>query len=89
MTTRSLIHIENCQIKSERKLYKFIDHIDKLEKGFGIKEVEISFKNLFVCPDIDLTEFANSSDPMTKLIGNLLIKLDKQKYGKDSKYEKK
>jgi hypothetical protein len=59
-----------------------------MEKEIGIKEVEISFKDMFICPDIDLTEFANSDDPMEKLVGGLCIKLHKMKYGKDSKYQK-
>lgn len=84
----SLIHIENCQIKSLKKAKLLCKLIDRIEKEFGIKEVEISFKNNFVCPDIDLTILSNSEDPMEKLIGGLLIELDNQKYGKKSKYKK-
>lgn len=84
----SLIHIEQCQIKSLEKAKLLCSLIDQLEKEFGIREVEISFKDNFVCPDIDLTELSNSNDPMQKLIGGLLIKLDKIKHGKNSPYDK-
>ena len=83
----SLIHIENCQIKSLKKAILFCRLIDRIEKEFGIKEVEISLKNNFICPDIDYTILSNSNDPMKKLIGGLFIKLDKMKYGKKSLYE--
>lgn len=82
----SLIHIENCQIKSTEKAVLLCSLIDQLEKEFGIKQVEISFKNNFICPDIDLTTLSNSEKPMEKLIGRLMIKLDKMKNGKKSLY---
>lgn len=85
----SLIHIENCQIKSLEKVLLFCELLDTMEKEFGIKQVEISFEDLFVCPDIDLTILSNSKIPMQELVGGLLIKLDKIQYGKNSKYEKK
>ncbi len=85
----SLIHIEKCQVKSLKKAKLLCRLLDRMEKEFGIKEVEISFADNFICPDIDLTKLANSDDPMQKLIGNLFIKLDKKQYGKDSKYHKK
>lgn len=86
---RSLIHIENCQIKSLEKAKAVAKALDILEKEMGIHEVEISFKNMFICPDIDLTILANSKQPMEKLIGELFIKFDKLKYGKKSPYFKK
>lgn len=85
---RSLIHIENLQIKSQKKAEKLCKVLDVIEKEFGIHEVEISFKNLFVCPDIDLATFSDSGCPMERLVGRLLTKLDKKKYGKQSKYKK-
>ena len=84
----SLIHIENCQVKSLEKAELLCTLIDQLEKEFGIKQVEISFKNNFVCPDIDLTILSNSEIPMQKLIGGLMIKLDKMANGKKSLYSK-
>jgi hypothetical protein len=87
MSKYSLIHIEDCQIKSFEKAELLCELLDKLEKEFGIREVEISFKGMFVCPDIDLTALSNSGKPMHELVGRLLIKLDRIKYGKKSKYE--
>lgn len=83
-----VIHIEGCQVKSRQKMKKLCKALDTLEKEIGIKVVEISFKDMFICPDIDLTEFSNSKDPMEKLVGNLFIKFDKMRYGKKSKYQK-
>jgi len=86
---RSLLHIENCQIKSLEKAKLVAQALDTLEKECGIHETMISFKGMFICPDIDLTKLANSEDPtMEKLIGNLFIRLDKKKYGKKSAYRK-
>ena len=84
----SIIHIENCQVKSLEKAQLLCKLIDQMEKEFGIRSVRISFKNNFICPDIDLTVLSNSTDPMEKLIGGLMIKLDKMKYGKKSPYYK-
>jgi len=82
------IHIENCQIKSIDKALIVANCLDTLEKEIGIKETEISFKDMFICPDIDLTILADSSDPMEKVLGKILIKMDKIKYGKRSDYKK-
>lgn len=68
-----LIHLEGVQIKSKKKLRLLCKCINTLEEELGIKEVEISFKNVFVCPWIDLTQFSNSNDPMEKLIGGILL----------------
>ena len=85
----SLIHIENCQIKSLETALSVAHHLDQLEKTIGIHSVRISFKDCFICPDIDLTVLSNSSVPMEKLIGGLFIKMDKIRYGKESKYSRK
>jgi len=81
-----LIHLEGVQIKSKKKLRLLCKCINTLEEELGIKEVEISFKNVFVCPWIDLTQFSNSNDPMEKLIGGILIELDIQRHGDKSQY---
>lgn len=86
MRNRSIISIENCQVKSLAKAKLLCKALDILEKEVGMKEVLISFKNNFICPDIDLTVLSNSKNPMEKLIGGLLIRLDKKKYGKKSRY---
>lgn len=68
----SLIHIEKCQIKSAQKFERVCELLDELEKEIGIREVEISFKNMFVCPDINLEDYTNSQKPMEKLASNIL-----------------
>ena len=73
--TRSIIHIENCQVKSLEKARLLARHLDQIEKEIGIKEVEISFKNCFICPDIDLRELNNSAFPMDNLLGRIFGKL--------------
>lgn len=84
----SLIHIQNCQVKSLEKAKNLAAALDMIEKECGIHEVEISFRDMFICPDIDLTALSNSAKPMERLIGNLFIKFDKMKYGKKSAYKK-
>lgn len=79
-----IIHIEGCQVKSLKKAKLLCKLLDEIEKEFGIKEVLISFKDVFICPDIDLTKLSNSTDPMEKLVGGVFIKLDKIKHGKTS-----
>jgi len=74
----SIIHIENCQIKSIEKAKLLCQALDTIEKECGIKEVRISFANNFLCPDIDLTILEKSKDPMEKLVGKLLIKIYKK-----------
>ena len=71
----SLIHIENCQVKSYEKAMLLCSLLDTLEKEFGIKEVEISFKNIFICPDINVSKLYNSLDPMEKIVGGIFLKL--------------
>lgn len=84
----SLIHIKRCQVKSLEKAQILCRCLDVLEKEFGIHSVRIRFTDNFICPDIDLTQLSNSDDPMEKLIGGLMIRLDKQRFGKHSKYRK-
>lgn len=87
-TKYPLIYIEGCQIKSAEKLHKVCAALKVLEEEIGIREVEMKFRDVFVCPWIDLTEFTNSTDPMEQLVGGLCVRLDIMKYGKDSKYKK-
>ncbi len=83
-----LIHIEGCQIKSAEKFRKVCGALKILEEEIGIKEVEFYFKDMFICPWIDLTEFTNSKDDMEKLVGGLCVRLDILRYGKQSRYAK-
>jgi hypothetical protein len=75
---QSLIHIENCQIKSIEKAKILCKALDIIEKECGIRSVRISFANNFLCPDIDLSILENSLDPMENLVGKLLIKIYKK-----------
>lgn len=74
----SKIHIENCQVKSKEKLTILCKCLDTMEKEFGVKSVRISFDNIFICPDINLKPFCNSKKPMEKLVGKLIVKINKQ-----------
>lgn len=84
----SLIHIEKCQVKSLEKAQLLCSLLDTLEKEFGIREVEISFKDNFICPDIDLTELVNSDIPMEKVVGRIFININLQEHGEGSPYYK-
>ena len=77
---KSKMLFEGCQIKSKETLRVFCASLDRIEKTIGIKSVRISFDDMFICPDIDLTIFANSTDPMEKLVGEIFIKMNPEKY---------
>lgn len=81
-TSESLIHLENLQVKSLEKAKLLCSLLDTMEKEFGIHSVRISFKNNFLCPDVDYTALTKSDDPMERLIGGMMIQLNKNKYGK-------
>lgn len=81
---RSKITIANCQIKSVEKLEAVCQALDILEKEAFIGSGTIRFKNVFVCPDIDLIPFIRSSDPMQRLVGRLCIGLHLKRYGRHS-----
>lgn len=88
MRKRSRITIANCQVKSIEIARELCKALDTIEKVCGIESVEICFEQNFICPDIDLTLLSNSSDPMERLIGGLLISMDKKSKGKNSLYHK-
>ena len=83
---RSKLVLKNCQIKSAEKLRQVCKVIDLLEKETFMASGCIRFVNVFVCPDIDLLEFANSADPTERLIGGICIRLHNKKYGRASRY---
>jgi hypothetical protein len=89
MRKRSRITIANCQVKSIEIARELCKALDTIEKICGIESVVICFEQNFICPDIDLTLLSNSSDPMERLIGQLLIHMDKAKRGHHSQYIKK
>jgi hypothetical protein len=84
----SLIHIENCQIKSLNKAKAVAAALDIIEKEMGVGPVRIRFKNCFICPDIDLMQLYKSVDRMEVVLGRIFISLDKKRYGKKSDYKK-
>lgn len=47
------IIIDGLQIKSLKKARKLCKALSVIEEECGIKEVTITFKNVFVCPWID------------------------------------
>lgn len=89
MRKRSRITIANCQVKSIEIARELCKALDTIEKMCGIESVEICFEQNFICPDIDLTLLSNSLDPMERLIGQLLIRIDRAKHGRHSQYIKK
>ena len=76
---KGLIHLENLQVKSYEKAILLCKLLDEMEKEFGIRETEISVKNIFICPDIELTRLSNSLDPMESLVGKLFIEITEGK----------
>lgn len=85
---RPKIHFEYCQFKSIEKVRLLAKLLDTMEKEFGIKEVNISFLEVFVCPDIDLFKLYKSKKPMERIVAQLLMTIHFKKYGKKSKYIK-
>jgi hypothetical protein len=86
----STLHLKNCQIKSREAFRSTCAAIDELEKVTFIRSGSIKFANVFVCPDIDLIEFYESSDPTERLIAGLAIQIHCKRYGRfaDKRYKK-
>lgn len=84
----SKLTLANCQIKSAEKFRAVCQAVDTLEKEMFIRSGQIKFKNVFICPDIDLIPFADSTDPTEALMGRLAIGLHLKRYGKraDTRY---
>jgi hypothetical protein len=72
---RGKITLENLQVKSEEKAKKLAMALEIIEEECGIHEVEIEFKNLFICPWVDLKNINGSC--MENLVSDLLYKLRK------------
>jgi len=81
MSNVSTLRLENCQIKSAEKFKAVCAAIDILEKETFIRSGQYAFTNVFVCPDIDLIPFYESSDPTERLIAGLCIHLHVKRYG--------
>lgn len=76
--------LENCQIKSAEKFREICKAIDIIEKETFIKSGQFQFKNVWVCPDIDLMVFYNSADPTENVVARICIHLHVKLYGKTS-----
>lgn len=84
--SRPFIHLQGIQIKSLEKARDLAAALGVIETECGIHEVEISLKDIFICPWIDLSLL--NRGPMEELLQGLLMKLDRARYGKDSRYRK-
>lgn len=83
---RPRILLEGIQVKSLEKARRLSKALEVIEAECGIHEVEIKIQGVFICPWIDLTKLDRG--PMERLLQELLIKYDRKKYGKESKYHK-
>lgn len=72
---RGKITLENLQVKSLEKAKRLAYAINIIEEECGIHEVEITFKDFFICPWIDLQDL--DSTEMEKLVNKLFHKLIK------------
>lgn len=82
--SRSLLVLQNCQIKSAEKFRKVCEAIDTLEVETFIGSGRLAFTNVFICPDIDLVPFWESDKPTERLVARVAICLHCKKYGKRS-----
>lgn len=67
------------QVKSEEKAYKLAKAIDKIEKECGVNSVRVTFKNIFVCPDIKFDNMLITSNVTYRIVAELLKKLQGNK----------
>jgi len=67
------IILDGFQIKNLEKAKKLSKALSIIEEECGIKEVRITFKNLFICPWIKLDKLNKTK--MELLVRNLLKKL--------------
>lgn len=67
------IIIDGLQIKSLKKAKKLSKALQTIEEECGIKEVKLTFRNLFICPWINLEKL--NRNQMDILIRDLLKKL--------------
>ncbi len=67
---RGKIIIESLQIKSIDKARKLSQALSIIEEECGIHEVKIEFKDMFVCPWIDMDKLNDT--PMERLLRSIL-----------------
>lgn len=58
--------------------------MDVLEIETFVRSGQFVFRNVFICPDIDLMPFYESDKPTERLIAGLSMRLHVAKYGKYS-----
>jgi hypothetical protein len=81
---RPRITLDGIQVKSLEKAQRLAAALAVIEEECGIHEVWITVQGAFICPWIDLTQLDKTH--MERLLRDLLIRLDRKKYGKHSKY---
>lgn len=64
---------EGVQIKSLEQFRRFAAAVNEIEEQTGIHEVEITMKNIFFCPWIDVEQCR--STPMERLLTGLIERL--------------
>jgi len=69
---RGRIIIEALQIKSIDKARRLAQALSIIEEECGIHEVKIEFKDIFVCPWIDMDQLNNT--PMENLLRDIFNK---------------
>lgn len=67
------ITIDGLQVKSLKKAKKLSDAIGVIEEECGIKVVRITFKNMFICPWINLEKL--NRNEMDCLIRDIFKKI--------------
>ena len=67
------IIIDGLQVKSLKKAKKLSDALSVIEEECGIKEVEITFKNMFICPWINIEKL--NRNEMDCLIRDIFKKI--------------
>ena len=85
MSKLSTLTLADCQIKGPDQFRSVCQAIDTLEINTFIRSGRIRFRNVFICPDIDLLVFYKSKNPTERLIAGLAIQLHVQKYRKHSR----
>ncbi len=70
MTHKSRIYLEGLQIKSLEKAKLLAEALDTIEIECGIGSVGIQIEDMYVCTDIDFSEF--NTTPMEALLKEML-----------------
>jgi hypothetical protein len=74
---RPHIILKGIQIKSLKKARLLAKHLSVIEEEFGIHEVKITLKDIFVCYWLDLSKLDKT--PMERLLSGILGKFKKER----------